>query len=164
MKNFQFNTKRFIEILNEIKYLQSQEQNSEIIEQLNSLKSETLNYLGLIQNEVQWRKKDHYLKLMNDFLQNVLDADEFAIKICKLFFETQKEATLISENEAQLKDFKVDHRTEGFCQLASDLMDYCDVVSDEKDDLENANTIYICKKELRDLILEEILPLMEEYP
>ena len=120
---------------------------------------ELLNYQSQISNHFSWKKKNHFIEAMVDFLEDTIDLDQYIDRLYEIDSQIEESKGKLKSDFEKLRAFEPDPRSKGFAILIENL--FSDIRILEPDD-ELRTEDEISEKSLRDGI-KEFLPKIQEY-
>ena len=130
----QYNYQRFVQLL---KYDHVLRQKNKLLKNEDKLKYlELKNYSLQINEHLHWSNKEHYLQLIEDFLNFKINGKIFESKFCSMVETIEKDYLLLIKNYESLKDIKPSAISFDFAKWISEIYLCCDEFYpdfDEKD-------------------------------
>lgn len=120
---------------------------------------ELLNYESQISDHLRWKKKNHFIEVMVDFLEDTIDFDQYIDCFYKMDYEIQEYKEKLKSDFEKLRAFEPDLRSKGFAILIENL--FSDIRVLEPDDKLRTKD-EISEKSLRDGI-KKFLPKIKKY-
>ncbi len=120
---------------------------------------ELLNYESQISDHLRWKKKNHFIEVMVDFLEDTIDFDQYIDCFYEIDYEIQEYKEKLKSDFEKLRAFEPDPRSKGFAILIENL--FSDIRVLEPDD-ELRTEDEISEKSLRDGI-KEFLPKIQNF-
>ena len=120
---------------------------------------EILNYQIQISDHFRWKKKNHFIETIVDFLEYTIDLDQYIDRFYEIDSQIEESKGKLKSDFEKLRAFEPDPRSKGFAILIENL--FSDIRVLEPDD-ELRTEDEISEKNLRDGI-KEFLPKIQEY-
>lgn len=126
-----------------------------------------LNFLSIIEENLHWKVKNQYVKLIEDFLNENISADDFSILFIRIFEKTvdkvhQLEIDLKEKNSlnsSEISELLLEKKACGIAGLISDVYGDCDRFNS---DLSSENDFYLDEEQFRNSI-KELFFEMQKY-
>ena len=98
--------------------------------------SQFLKLQILIDDHFLWEKRYEILSLINDFVEEKIDAKKFSNKLFSINRQNEAFSTAFQTNLEMLSNFEPALESEGFCNLVENLISDCEVleIEAEKDE------------------------------
>ena len=120
---------------------------------------EILNYQIQISDHFRWKKKNHFIETIVDFLEYTIDLDQYIDRFYEIDSQIEESKGKLKSDFEKLRAFEPDPRSKGFAILIENF--FSDIRILEPDD-ELRTEDEISEKSLRDGI-KEFLPKIQEY-
>ena len=137
-----FNKIRYFELLEKQDVLRNQ--NKSLFDENPKEDSELLSYGVILENQIYYNRKDEYIGLVEEYLQDnpgEAEARLFQWEFCTLFKTDNQtveifEKEILEEGVQKLKNFEIDSKSKEFSVLIHDIFGSCEFVTfDAKDDI-----------------------------
>mmetsp|Transcript_2053 Transcript_2053/g.3302 ORF Transcript_2053/g.3302 Transcript_2053/m.3302 type:complete len:150 (-) Transcript_2053:874-1323(-) len=109
--------------------------------------SELLNYQIAVEEQVFWTHRENFVLIMKNFLDNILDFDEFETAFSLLYHEVRKEVDMFQIDLEQIDKFQPSTRSYRFASVIGSIYRQFEEVEDE----------YCTEQELKDDVREKYL-------
>ena len=114
---------------------------------------ELQEYRCTLYHHLFWKKKEQFVLLMENFIQDSIDMEEFETAFSRLWKETMKVYDAFEIDLKELKNFELDSNSDGFGSLVTAIFRQFEVLEDEE----------CTEQEVKDYvrnILQEIQPYL----
>jgi len=120
-----FNYKRFIELK---KYSQELKLKGKLLDNENrEAFFELLNYQVEIQDNLFFREKISFISIINDFISNYIEIEEYMEKLFGLSQKTKTFQETLEKNFEKLENFHPTFKSKGFSKLIQHLLSDCEL-------------------------------------
>ena len=109
--------------------------------------SELLDYEIAIEEQVFWTHRENFVLIMKNFLDNILDFDEFETAFSLLYEEVRKEVNMFKIDLEQIDKFQPSTRSYRFASVIGSIYRQFEEVEDE----------YCTEQEVKDYVKEAYL-------
>ncbi len=109
--------------------------------------SELLDYDIAVEEQVFWTHREDFVLIMKNFLDNILDFDEFETAFSLLYEEVRKEVNMFVINLNQIDKFQPSTRSDRFASFIGSIYRQFEEVEDE----------YCTEQEVKDSVKEAYL-------
>ena len=149
-----FNIDRYIELMEKQKTLQSVNDN------LNKINyNELLSYQIIIYNQFIYNKKNEYISLINQYINNEIDSFVLQFKFFQIRRIHIQNAENLEENFQELSNMLIDEKSDDFSKLIEHVSGICDYLKCNSDD----ETEYgITEKDFR-ILIEKIHLKLQQF-
>ena len=149
-----FNIDRYIELMEKQKTLQSVNDN------LNKINyNELLSYQIIIYNQFIYNKKNEYISLINQYINNEIDSFALQFKFFQIRRIHIQNAENLEENFQELSNMLIDEKSDDFSKLIEHVSGICDYLKWNSDD----ETEYgITEKDFR-ILIEKIHLKLQQF-
>jgi hypothetical protein len=119
-----YNKFRHLQLLNRLQDLEKQ--GKSLYEENQEEYLELLNYRATVQNHLFWKNRCQFVLLMENFINGIIDGEEFCDNFSALYRETLDVHEALKIDSKKLEDFQPDLRSKYFCSFISFLRCECD--------------------------------------
>jgi hypothetical protein len=127
-----YNKIRHLELLK--RFLDFENQGKDLYTENRDEYKELSAYRNALYNYSFWKSKEQFISLIDNFIQDSIDMEQFEIAFSKLWWETMKLYHEFEINVQEFKnfDFEPDPKSDGFGNLMSAIFRQFEVLEDEE--------------------------------
>ena len=112
-----YNKIRHLELLK--RFLDFRKQSKDLYRENRDEYMELQEYRCALYHHIFWKSKEQFVLLMDNFIQDSIDMEQFEIAFSQLWWETMKVYDAFEIDLKGLKNFKLDPKSDGFGPLSS---------------------------------------------
>ena len=146
-----YNKIRHLELLKG--FLDLKEQGKDLYGENRDQYIELLHYQGRLQDHAFWNNREQFVLLMENFIHNSIDMEEFEIAFSQLWWKSMKEDKAFQMDLKRVENLQLDPRSDRFGSFITSVFRQFEVLEDEE------CTEQEVKDYVRD-ILQEIQPYL----
>ena len=146
-----YNKIRHLELLK--RFLDFRKQSKDLYRENRDEYMELQEYRCVLHHHIFWKSKEQFVLLMDNFIQDSIDMEQFEIAFSQLWWETMKVYDAFEIDLKGLKNFQLDPKSDGFGSFVTSVFRQFEVLEDEE------CTEQEVKDYVRD-ILQEIQPYL----
>ena len=113
--------------------------------------SELLEYEIAIEEQIFWNNREEFFPVMKDFLDNIINFDEFETAFTLLYYKTREEFDIFVIDLKQIEKFQPSTRSDRFASYINAIFREFEAVEDE----------YCTEQDLKDYVKETYLKFQE---
>ena len=148
---YKYNKVRHLELLR--RFLDFKKQGKNFHKENRDEDLELLHYQSKLQDSIFWKSREQFALLMENFVNDSIDMEEFEIAFSRLWWENMEAHNAFKRDLKGLKNFELDPRSDRFCSFVTSVFRQFEILEDE-DCTEQEVKDYV-----RD-ILQEIQPYL----
>nr|WPV76441.1 hypothetical protein [Naviculales sp.] len=148
---YKYNKVRHLELLR--RFLDFKKQGKNFHRENRDEDLELLHYQSKLQDYIFWRSREQFALLMENFVNDSIEMEEFKIAFSRLWWENMEAHNIFKRDLKGLKNFELDPRSDRFCSFVTSVFRQFEILEDE-DCTEQEVKDYV-----RD-ILQEIQPYL----
>lgn len=161
-----FDRQKCLELMEESKKLR---QKGKSLYDLDPIKSQKLTqYITLLWDHIFWKSKDQYLQIIEFFLSEWMNIDEFIDQFSRLRRSNMTASEKLEENLKNEIDFQPNLESRGFTKIISSIYDIIELFDPEvtlQMNLRDPELVFygISEDFVKLAIIKNYLPLIREY-
>ena len=124
---YKYNKVRHLELLRRFLDFKKQGKNFHRDEDL-----ELLHYQSKLQDSIFWKSSEQFALLMENFVNDSIDMEEFKIAFSQLWWENMEAHNAFKKDLKGFKNFQLDPRSDRFCSLVNSVFRQFEVLEDEE--------------------------------
>ena len=125
-----YNKVRHLELLR--RFLDSQKQGKNFHRENRAEDSELLHYQSKLQDSIFWKSREQFALLLENFVNDLINMEEFEIAFSQLWWETMKVYDAFEIDLKGLKNFQLDPKSDGFGSFLTSVFRQFEVLEDEE--------------------------------
>jgi hypothetical protein len=148
---YQYNKVRHLELLR--RFLDFEKQGKDLYTENRDEYLELSRYESKLQDFIFWKSREQFALLMENFVNDSIDMEQFEIAFSQLWWESMKAHDAFQIDLKRIKDLQLDPRSYRFCHFVTSVFRQFEELEDE----------YCTEQEVKDYvrdILQEIQPYL----
>lgn len=125
-----YNKIRHLELLR--RFLDFKNQGKDLYKENRNEYMELLHYRGRLEDHAFWKNRKQFVLLMENYVQNSIDMEEFETAFSRLWKETFRADSAFQMDLKRVENLQLDPRSDGFGTLVTSVYRQFEVLEDEE--------------------------------